>query len=65
MRKQLKLILVVLLFALLFIYEVLQRCLAKDRAARFNSAAELQRQLIPALKDCSVACPSGSRRARC
>jgi hypothetical protein len=32
--------------------QVLQRCLAKDRAARFSSATELQAQLIPALKEC-------------
>jgi serine/threonine protein kinase len=32
--------------------QVLQCCLAKDRAERFGSATELQAQLIPALKDC-------------
>jgi hypothetical protein len=34
---------------------VLQRCLAKDAAARFVSAADAQRELIPALRACQVA----------
>jgi serine/threonine protein kinase len=34
--------------------EVLQRCLAKDRKHRFSSAAEMQKELIPALRNCPV-----------
>jgi hypothetical protein len=32
--------------------EVLQKCLAKEPSARIGSAAELQRELIPALRQC-------------
>jgi serine/threonine protein kinase len=32
--------------------EVLQKCLAKERAQRFASVADLQKELIPALADC-------------
>jgi len=32
--------------------EVLQRCLAKDRAARFPTVADLQNELIPAIWNC-------------
>ena len=32
--------------------EVLQRCLAKDPAARFASAAKAQKDLIPAIRNC-------------
>jgi hypothetical protein len=32
---------------------VLQKCLAKDAAERFASVAEMQRELIPALRNCS------------
>jgi serine/threonine-protein kinase len=39
---------------------LLQRCLAKDPAARFESAVELQRHLIPALR----ACPPNSISGR-
>jgi serine/threonine protein kinase len=31
---------------------VLQKCLAKDRAERFGSIAEMQKELIPALESC-------------
>jgi serine/threonine-protein kinase len=31
---------------------VLERCLAKERTSRFASAAQLQRELIPALRLC-------------
>ncbi len=31
---------------------VLQECLAKDRAARYASAVEMQRELIPAIRHC-------------
>jgi serine/threonine-protein kinase len=36
---------------------VLQKCLAKDRAARFNSAAEMQAELIPAIQGCPPLVP--------
>jgi hypothetical protein len=31
---------------------VLQRCLAKDRTARYASVAEARRELIPAIQAC-------------
>lgn len=34
--------------------EVLQKCLAKDRAERFSSAAEMQRELIPSIHSYSL-----------
>ena len=30
---------------------VLQKCLAKDREARFSSAGEMQKELIPAIRE--------------
>jgi serine/threonine protein kinase len=43
--------------------QVLRRCLAKDPGARFNSAAEFQAHLIPALKGYpSLAAPSAPDR---
>lgn len=30
---------------------VLQKCLAKDRESRFSSAADLQRELVPAIRE--------------
>ncbi|HEY0003972.1 MAG TPA: protein kinase [Pyrinomonadaceae bacterium] len=35
----------------------LQKCLAKDRAQRFSSAAEMQRELIPAIQDYPLPTP--------
>ncbi len=37
---------------------VLQKCLAKDRTARFASAAEMQRELIVALRACASLRPA-------
>ncbi|MFY9575039.1 MAG: serine/threonine-protein kinase, partial [Blastocatellia bacterium] len=34
--------------------DVLQRCLAKDPAERFESVAEMQEELIPAIRNCPV-----------
>jgi len=34
--------------------EALQRCLAKDPAERFASAAKAQRELVPAIRNCPV-----------
>jgi serine/threonine protein kinase len=34
--------------------EALQKCLTKDPAERFASAAEARRELIPAIRDCPV-----------
>jgi len=33
---------------------VLQKCLAKDREGRFSSAEEMQRELIPAIREYRV-----------
>jgi serine/threonine protein kinase len=40
--------------------EVLQGCLAKDRAQRFDSVAAMQRELIPAIEHCPAFAPAAA-----
>ncbi|HEY0319353.1 MAG TPA: protein kinase [Pyrinomonadaceae bacterium] len=40
--------------------EALQKCLAKEREARFNSAAETQKALVKALRDCPAITPAST-----
>jgi hypothetical protein len=40
--------------------EVLQKCLAKDRAQRFASVAATRQALIPAIEQCPPLSPAGT-----